>query len=128
VKYLAIILVLYGAYYFANRHYQLHDALLYAKKHPEAKWAPALDYYVGTAYYLRDNHANSEEAFSQLLTDYPTCQYAPSAMVRLDDSAEENRHWDVARQALKQYVENYPDGRDIGIVRRKLELLNYNHP
>ena len=128
MKYLLIIVVFWGIYYYASQRYHFHDALAFAKSNPQASWAPTVDYYVGTAYYMRNEHAKSEEAFTQLLTDYPTCQYAPKALVKLDDSAEENRHWEIARDALKRYVEDYPDGPDIQWARKRLEMLNYSHP
>ena len=123
-----ILLALYGAWYYASRHFEFHDTLTYAKKNPQARWAPAVDYYVGLVYYQRAQYDKAQEALTQLLTDYPTCQYAASALVHLDDAAEYSHDWEVARSALKRYVEEYPHEGDIEVMRKRLELLNYQHP
>lgn len=127
-KFLVVILLLYGAYYYASTHFKFEDTLVYAKKHPEAKWAPAVGYYVGMVYYQRGDYERSQQAFTQLLTDFPTCHYAPTALVRLDDSAEYNHDWETAKAALTRYAEEYPKGKDIELVTKKLEILKYQHP
>ena len=127
-KIVFILLALYGAWYYASRRFEFHDTLTYAKKNPQAHWAPAVDYYVGLVYYQRARYDKAQEALTQLLTDYPTCQYAASGLVHLDDVAEYNHDWETARAALKRYVEEYPQGHDIEVMRKRLELLNYQHP
>ncbi len=131
MKYFLYALLLYAGYFFYSHHLyevrHLHDALTYARKYPDPKISPALDYYAGTIYYARAEYPQAQEAFHQLLTDYPTAQYMPSALVRLEDSAENNRDWDAARSAAATYVQNYAGGSDINLMRQRLELVNYRH-
>ncbi len=127
-KIIFVLLLLYGGYYYASRRYEFHDTLAFAKRHPQAKWAPAVDYYVGLIYYQRSDYAGAQEAFTQLLTDHPTATYAPKALLRLGDAAENNHDWETAKSALGRYVEEYPDGKEIELARKRLEILKYQHP
>jgi TolA-binding protein len=127
MKFLFVVLALYGAYWYVAKHYEFHDTLAYAKKHPTASWAPATDYYVGLAYYQREDYHSSQEAFQQLLTDYPTCSYEASALFFLEDSAEYNHDWETAATAVNQYLEDFPKGKDIEIMTKRKELLHYQH-
>ncbi len=123
-----VFALLYGGYYYASNRYEFHDTLVYAKQHPDPKFAPAIDYYVGLVYYQRTDYGKAQEAFSQLLQDYPTAQYIPKALLRLEDSAEYNHDWATAKLAANQYVDDYPNERDIELMKHRLEMLNYQHP
>lgn len=127
MKYLLIILGLYGAYWYVAKHYEFHDTLAYAKSHPGASWAPTADYYVGLVYYQRGDFPNASEAFTQLLTDYATSQYRERALFYNEDAAENNKNWDAARTLAQQYIEDFPNGKDIELARKRLELINYHH-
>lgn len=124
---IAVGVLVYGVRY-AGAHYHLHDALAYAKAHPESRKAPAIDYYVGLVYYQRSEYQQAQEAFTQLLTDYPTAQYLPKALLRLEDSAENDKDWDTAKMAASTYVQNYPDQPDFQLMKSRLDMLNYQHP
>ncbi|MBI3553990.1 MAG: tetratricopeptide repeat protein [Elusimicrobia bacterium] len=128
MKYLLILLGLYGAYWYVAQHYEFHDTLVYAKKHPQASWSQPTEYYIGLAYYQRADYQKSQEAFSQLLTDFPTGQYEAPGLMHLEDSAEYNHDWETARTAAKQYLDDFPNGKDIEIMRKRMEMLNYQHP
>lgn len=128
MKYILILLGLYGAYHYAGKKIDVPEPLAYAKKHPQAKWAPALDYYAGLYHYQRSDYPKAQQAFTQLLTDYPTCQYAPGALYRLGDAAEFNHDWGAAKEALERYVEEFPQERNADVARKKLDLLKYRHP
>lgn len=128
MRYLLILAGLYGAYYYASRHFEFHDTLVYAQKNPQEKWSPAVEYYVGMAYYQRADYPKAQEAFTQLLTAHPTAYaYLPKTLIRLSDAAEYNRDWDTAKQALSQYLEQFPEGKDAEMARKRLELLKYRH-
>ena len=128
-KFVVFVLAVYGACYYVTKHYEFHDTLEYAKKHTEASYAPAIDYYVGLIYYQRAEYPKAQEAFTQLLTDFATTgYYAPKALPMMEDTAEYNRDWDAAKQASKDYIETYPNGKDIELMRKRLELANYQHP
>ena len=128
MKFVLIVLGLYGAYYYVSKHYEFHDTLVYAQKHPGEKWASPVQYYVGVIYYQRAEYPEAQEAFSKLLENDPTGYYSPNAYLKLDDSAQYNRDWDTAKSALERYIENYPDGKKIELAKSRLDMLRYRHP
>lgn len=124
-KILFVVALLYGTYWYASRHYNFADTLVYAKKNPQAKWAPAADYYVGLVYYQRAEYVKAQEAFTQLLTDYSTGPYTAKGLMRLAASAEENRDFEVARQSLTRFLEEFPDHKDRKVAERRLEYIKF---
>ena len=122
---LVIGALLYGGYWYASRHYDFQTALEYAKKNPSPKLAPAIDYYVGLAYYQRAEYGKSQEAFTQLLTDYPTGQYTDKALLRLSEVAMKNRDYDTVRATLTRFKEEFPKHSQRNIAEQRLELI-YN--
>lgn len=125
MRWLVIVGLLYGGYWYASRHYDFQSALVYAKKNPSPKLAPAIDYYVGLAYYQRAEFDKSQVAFQQLLTDYPTGPYAANGLLRLSEVAMENKDYDTVRSSLKTFLEQYPDHPRKNLATQRLELI-YN--
>lgn len=124
-KFLILFAVAYGTYWYASRKYNFADTLVYAKKNPQASWAPAADYYVGLVYYGRGEYAKSQEAFTQLLTDYSTGPYTARGLRRLASAAEENRDYETARQSLQRFLEEFPDDKEKPVVEQKLEMIKF---
>lgn len=127
--YLIFVVLAAGGYY-AYQSYGEGKDLLYkafeqAEKASNQTWTPQVEYYVGKAYYLRDNHPKAQEVLKELLTDYPTCQWAPKAYLHLGEAAETNMDWELAKSALAKYEELFPDGKEKEVVRQKLEMLKY---
>ena len=124
-KWIFVFAVLYGTYWYASRHYNFSDTLVYAKKNPQASWAPAVDYYVGLVYYQRAEYPKAQEAFTQLLTDYSTGPYTAKGLLRLSSAAEENRDYEVARQSLQRFLEEFPDHKDKRVAEQRLEYIKF---
>ena len=124
-KLIFVAAVLYGTYWYASRHFNFADTLVYAKKYPQASWAPAVDYYVGMVYYQRADYPKAQEAFTQLLTDYSTGPYTARGLQRLAVVAQENRDYELARQTLQRFVEEFPDHRDRQNAEKRLEVIKF---
>ena len=124
-KFLIVVAVLYGAGWYASRYMGYQEALAWAKKHPQSEWAPAADYYVGLAYYQKAEYPKSQEAFTQLLTDYATGPYVAKGLLRQASAAEENRDWPVARQSLERFIEEFPDHKDKRAAEQKLDMIKF---
>lgn len=124
-KFLFVLAVLYGTYWYASNRFNFADTLVYAKKNPQASWAPAADYYVGLVYYQRAQYDKSEEAFTQLLTDYSTGPYVSRGLFRLAAAAEESRHYEVARQSLQRLIDEYPNDPNRTAAEQKLEIIKF---
>ncbi len=124
-KWLVVFAAFYGIYWYASNKFNFADTLVYAKKNPQASWAPAAAYYVGLVYYQRSEYAKSQEAFNQLLTDYSTGPYTSRGLLRMAAAAEENRDYEVARQSLQRFIEEFPDDKDRSVAEHKLEMIKF---
>ncbi len=127
-KYLIAVALLYGGYYYYTRYVSVGDPVEFAKAHKQESWAPALEYYSGIIYYQRSEYPKAQAAFAQLLKDYPTGQYTAKALLKLSDAAEYNRDWDVVKESLVRYLDEFPHEKDIDHARKKLDLVKYQHP
>lgn len=130
--YLFVVAIIAAVYYGHGKYVGGQDhlkmVLEYTKKHPDPKWSPMIDYYVGFVYYQQGDYSNAVLAYQQQLTDYPTGQYAPEALVKLCLASQEIREWPQATEAAARYVEEFPDGKDIKIMKTNLDALKYHHP
>ena len=124
-KWFIILGIVVGLGFYVKSHYTFKDVLAYSKSHPDPKMSPKIDYYVGVAHYMRSEYAESAEAFEQLLSDYPTCQYAPRALLKLGTMYIDRREWEKAKVHLERYVEDYPNGPDIKIVQTKYDAVKF---
>ncbi len=124
-KWIFVAAVLYGTYWYASNHFNFSDTLVYARKNPSASWAPAADYYVGLVYFQRGEYAKSQEALTQLLTDYSTGPYTSRGLMRLSQVAMENRDWPVARQSLERFIEEFPDHKERSTAEKRLEYIKF---
>jgi|GEM_PF-1979952 len=127
IKYVIFVLALAGGYYYLSRNASLESGLQFVAQHKDSSWAPRANYTIGFIYHQREEYGKAEAAFTQLLTDYPTGQFTASGLFYLEDSAEYTRDWETAKTALDRYIEEYPDGREIGIMRQRRDLLHYHH-
>ena len=128
MKIILVILALYGAYFYAGKHFQFDDTLSYAQKHPDKSWSGPVQYYVGLVYYQRSDYPKAQAAFNQLLTGNTTAYNAQRGLIMLADSAENTREYDVAKDALSRYIEAFPNGKDLELAKQRLDLLKYHHP
>lgn len=124
-KLLIVVGALYGLYWYASVRFKFEDTLTYARRHPQAAWAPAADYYVGMVYLQRRDFPRSQRAFTQLLTDYPTGPYTARGLLRLSEAAAETSDWPVARESLERFVKEYPNHSGSRVAEQRLELIKY---
>lgn len=124
-KFYFFVLIAGGVWWYASQRFNLSDAMSFAHKHSGASWAPAAEYSIGMVYYQSADYQKAQEAFTQLLTDFPTGQYEGRALLRLSEAAEENLDYATAKETVARYLEEFPDGPDRKIAERRKELL-YN--
>ncbi len=127
IKYVLFVLAVAGGYYYLSRNASLESGLQYIEQHKGASWAPRANYTIGFIYHQREEYDKAETAFTQLLTDYPTGQFVARGLFYLEDSAEYVHDWAAAKTALDRYIDEYPDGHDVGLMRQRRDLLHYNH-
>lgn len=124
-RFVLFLILLVGGGVYVRKHYGLRDALAYARRHPDPELSPKIAYYAGMAYYLRDRYPEAEEAFTQLLSDYPTSYYAPKALLRSGTIYTSQNRWAPAREVYQRYMDEFPEGPDTGIVRTRYEAIKF---
>ena len=124
-KIMFFALILGGFWWYATHKFNFTDTMAYAKKHPEATWAPAVEYSIGLVYYQRADYPKAQETFTQLLTDFPTGQYTARGLMRLSEVADENRDYTTEKETLDRFLTDFPDHPDRNLAQKRRELL-YN--
>lgn len=124
-KFFWAFVIISGLGWYVSQHYTFKDVLNYSRKHPSPGYSPMIDYYAGMGMYMRDDLPGSIEAFQQLLTDYPTCQYAPKAMFRMADAMANSNRYQEAREILEKYLEEYPNDRNRRSAEAKYEFIKF---
>ena len=124
-KLMFVFALIYGIQWYVSNQFNFADTLVYAKKNKEASWAQATDYYVGLVYYQRSEYVKSQEAFTQLTTDFSTGPYIARGLIRLSYAAEENLDWPVARQSLERFIEEFPNHKDRPAAIARLDMIKY---
>jgi TolA-binding protein len=122
-KFYFLIVALSGLWWYASRHFDFNELFAYAHAHPAAQWAPKVEYSIAMVYYQRGDNQKAQEAFTQLLTDFPTGQYEGHALLRLSEVAEDNLDIPTAKETVKRYLEDFPDGPDRQLAEKRKELL-----
>lgn len=124
-KPLIILAVIIGAIVYIRSHYTFEDALRYAKKNPHRSYSEKIEYRIASWQFMRAKYPKAARAYEQLLTQHPTSQYAPKALLRLGDAKLKMLRYKEATSAWAKYIEDYPDGPDIAIVKKKHEYNKF---
>lgn len=114
-----------GAWWYVSNHYDLTDAFKWAKARPVAADREKYVYYVGMVYYAKDKPTEAAEAFRELLTEEATGQYEPKAMMRMGRSLQDLRRFEEARAVYERYIEVFPTGADIEVVKKNYEYVKF---
>ncbi|MBI5245126.1 MAG: tetratricopeptide repeat protein [Elusimicrobia bacterium] len=124
-KWFFILAVLVGLGVYINTHYTFRDVLAFARKHPNPSMSPKLEYWAGMVCCLKGRNPEAIEAFQQLLTDYPTTQYTPKALINLGSMYAEGSQWENSRTYYQKYIDDYPNGPDITVARNAYENIKF---
>ena len=124
-KPLIILAICIGLTAYVRRHYSWLDVLAYTKNNPSPTYSPMVDYYVGTAYFMKSDYAGAVKAYDQLLADYATGYYGPRAFLRLGSAYEEMNNFQGAREAYEKYFELFPEGKDKNLVQSKYDMIKF---
>lgn len=117
--------VFYGVYWYASNKFSFENTLAYARKNPQASWSAAAEYYVGMVYYQRADYPKAQETFEQMLVVHSTGPYSARALLRLASAAEENRNYQVARDSLQRFLDEFPNEKNRSVAEQKLEVIKF---
>lgn len=124
-KWAIILAIVIGSIVYIRKNYTYQDLLRYSQEKPHPTFSPMIDYYVGLAYYMRKDLPNTTSAFGILAANYPTSHYTPKALLRMGASYQEMRQFGNARKAYEQYMKDFPEGKDIDIVKKRHEVVRW---
>jgi len=90
------------------------------QKWPDGRYADNAWYWMGKAYYLKQDYAQAIQSFQTVVERYPKSPKAPDAMLDLAVSQGENRQKDQARATLQRVVREYPTSNAANLARQRL--------
>jgi tol-pal system protein YbgF len=87
---------------------------------PEGRYADNAWYWMGKAYYLKQDYAPAIQSFQTVVERFPKSPKAPDALFDLAVSQGENRQKDQARATLQRVVRDYPTSNAANLARQRL--------
>ena len=122
-KFLIFLLFVCVLFVWAWNHFSSEDLLKWSADNKSSKVSDKVDYYVGMYNYLLDKKDRANSAFSQLLANHTTSQYAPLALFRRADAYRVMNDYSDALKDFENFVEIYPDHSYARLARRNIELI-----
>jgi len=90
------------------------------QKWPDGRYADNAWYWMGKAYYLKQDYAQAIQSFQTVVERYPKSPKAPDAMFDLAVSQGESRQKDQSRATLQRVVREYPTSNAANLARQRL--------
>lgn len=90
------------------------------QKWPDGRYTDNAWYWMGKAYYLKQDYAQAIQSFQTVVDRYPKSPKAPDAMFDLAVSQAENRQKDQSRATLQRVVREYPTSNAANLARQRL--------
>jgi outer membrane protein assembly factor BamD (BamD/ComL family) len=128
--YIMTVLAIAGSYWVVVHKVNLDDPLKHTHQYKDKGWSAHANYYIGLAYYQRSDYPRAQAAFEQLLADHAstsTNTYRAKGLVYLSDAANQGNDFSTAKYASQLYVDEFPEGKDIDRMKKKLEYLKYKY-
>lgn len=122
-KFFIFILILLGVSGYVYRNYTVLDVVAYAKEKPDPKWSPRLLYYSGWMLVQKDRNEEAIAIIEYMLEKYPEGEYKRKALFVLGDAYAGTANFPKAKELYEAYVEGDPDGDDVPLARKKIELI-----
>jgi len=92
-------------------------------EHPDPRWVPSVEYYVGGGYYLFHNLQQAATYYFRIPERYPQSPLADDSywayLNALDDNAAVPRA--ALIEAYGSYIERYPNGQHIERAQNKFD-------
>lgn len=124
-KLILVVAVVGGIWYYVKNHVDMEKTLAWAKARPVATQREKYVYYVGMIYYAKDRQVEAAAAFKEILTEEATGQYEAKALMRMGRCYQETRNFEEARTVYERYIEMFPKGDDIEIVKNNYEFVKF---
>lgn len=107
-----------GDYVGASREFRA-----FVQKYPDHALAPNAWYWLGESYYATTNYPVALEAFQHLLSQFPTSDKAPDALLKVGYTQLELKQDAKARATLASVVSKYPGSKAASLAQERLQRL-----
>jgi hypothetical protein len=102
--------------------------LRFLDTHPHPKYVPTVEYSIGAGYYLLNDLQNAATYYQRIPDRYPQSSFADDATFNyLQSLDEENVERDTMRERYLAYLEKYPSGKHVDVVKKRVDLLQSRH-
>lgn len=91
--------------------------------HPDSPLAGDAQYWLGEAYYARQNYQAAKEAFINLGLNHPQNTYLADALLKLGDSYGQLGDVGRAKEVLQKLIASYPDSPAAAQAMQRLSVL-----
>jgi tol-pal system protein YbgF len=81
----------------------------FLRQYPYSEFADNAQYWLGESFYVTRNVELALEAFEILITSYPESPKVPDGLLKIGYTHYELKQWELARAALTQVQEQYPN-------------------
>ena len=124
-KFIFICVVVGAPIYYVSTKISLEKAISWSKARPVAAEREKYLYYAGMYFYLRDMELDAAATFAEILTEDGTGYYEPRALMRMGRCYQNTRRFEEARTAYERYIEHFPAGADIELVKNNYEFVKF---
>jgi len=107
-----------GDYVKASREFRA-----FVQQYPDHALAPNAWYWLGESYYATTNYPVALEAFQHLLSQFPTSDKAPDALLKVGYTQLELKQDAKARATLASVVSKYPGSKAASLAQERLQRL-----
>lgn len=83
-------------------------------------------YWLGEAYYVKQDYAAALETFDELIKRYPLSPKLPGAMLKSGYAYYELGDWEQARTALQGLIDAFPTGTEARLAQERLARMDRN--
>lgn len=105
----------------AERYSEAVAALrTFVERFPDSAYADEAHYWIGEAYYVRDEFRQAVEAYRKVPRRFPDSPKLPAALLKIGYSLAHLGRTEDAESALRRVIEQYPDSSSARLAETEL--------
>jgi len=118
--------IIAGIYYFVNYMFTSgkFDELL--DTHPEFKYAPVIEYYLGNLNLVFGKWDSALYRFGRIVKNYPDSKYAPMAFYLQGKTYADRDSIGEAIKSYEQLIKSYPESEYAERAEKRVSVLKVN--
>ncbi|MBV62594.1 tol-pal system protein YbgF [Abyssibacter profundi] len=96
----------------------------FRSKYPNSVYADNAQYWLGEAYYVKQEYGPANEAFVSMIQRYPDSPKVPDALLKSAYIDYEQGNFGEARATLQQVLEQHPNASAASLARQRLDRMD----